>query len=96
MNKKVYNQVAERAAGRCEVCKRVGGLELHHILRRRVKETQHNCIMLCYECHRGTNGVHGKNGHALDLKLKRMVQQKYFDMGYSEEEVRRLMGGRLY
>lgn len=78
------------------MCGKVNGLQLHHILRRKVKETPDNCIMLCYECHEGTNGVHGKCGHALDLKLKQSLQKKYFNKGYTEDTVRELMGGKLY
>jgi len=44
--------------------------------------------MLCGECHRGTNGIHGKNGHILDLELKVGLQHKYFKMGLHEGEVR--------
>lgn len=88
--------MSERANGRCEVCGKPINLQLHHILRRKVKENSDNCIMLCYECHEGTNGVHGKYGHALDIKLKKKVQERYFSLGLSEEKVRELMGGRLY
>jgi len=52
--------------------------------------------MLCVSCHRLTNGVHGKNGHILDLELKVGLQHKYFKLGYTEDEVRKLMNGRLY
>jgi Zn finger protein HypA/HybF involved in hydrogenase expression len=98
MDKKVYKAVMERASGECEVCKRYYGdsLELHHILRRKVPENQDNCIALCPECHRGTNGVHGMYGHRLDMELKRKVQEAYIDMGYNADEVRELLGGRLY
>ena len=44
----------------------------------------------------GTKGVHGRDGKELDLKLKLQLQDKYFKQGYSEEETRKLMGGRLY
>lgn len=96
MDKNVYNKVVTRANGKCEICSRNYGLELHHILRRKVKETEYNCILLCWYCHRGTNGVHGKNGHVLDIKLKKMVQSRYFKKGYSEEKARKMMGGKLY
>lgn len=52
--------------------------------------------MLCPDCHRGTNGVHGKNGHILDLKLKLKVQNIYSMTDFSEDDIRKLMGGRLY
>lgn len=96
MDKQVYSKVFERAGGRCEVCGRGGHLELHHILRRKVKETPDNCIMLCYECHRGTRGIHGRDGHKLDRELKINLQLKYEQQGLSEDEVRKLMGGKLY
>jgi 5-methylcytosine-specific restriction endonuclease McrA len=95
-NEKVYYQVMNRADGECEVCNKVAALELHHILRRRVKETQTNCIMLCHECHQGTFGVHGREGHELDVKLKQKLQTTYFEQGYKEFEVRAMMGGKLY
>lgn len=96
MDKKVYAEVEKRAAGECEICKAGGNLELHHILRRKVKENQYNCIMLCYEHHRGTYGVHGKYGHLLDMTLKQKLQKTYFKLGYKENEIRELMGGKLY
>lgn len=96
MNKKVYRAVAERADGSCEVCGLGGHLELHHILRRKVEANVHNTIMLCYECHRGTLGVHGMWGEKLDLFLKLKVQKIYFEMGFNEDQVRQLMGDKLY
>lgn len=36
-------------------------------------------VYLCREHHEGTNGVHGKNGHELDLKLKKIAEQKWLD-----------------
>jgi hypothetical protein len=96
MDKKVYNAVSKRADGECEVCKRSGNLELHHILLRKVPATVDNCIMLCSECHRGTNGVHGMNGHKLDMFLRTNLQKFYIENGFSEDETRKLMAGRLY
>lgn len=98
LNKKVYKIVSERAEGYCEVCGVFKGdsLELHHILRRKVEANEYNCIMLCYEHHRGTGGCHGRDGRELDLKLKRQLQQTYIEQGYTENEVREKMAGRLY
>ena len=59
-------------------------------------ETVESCIDLCWNHHKGNNGVHGKNGHELDIKLKRQLQDKYFSMGYTEDQVREKMGGKLY
>ena len=98
MDKRVYHAVSNRAGGYCENCHSYqgDGLELHHILRRKINATKENCIMLCQECHRGTAGIHGRDGHELDLRLKLKVQRKYFKEGYDEDEVRELMNGRLY
>ena len=97
-DKKVYNAVSSRADGHCEVCHTYYGerLELHHILRRKIEANKDNCIMLCSDCHRGTSGIHGRDGHTLDLELKLKLQRKYFKQGYLENEVRVLMNGRLY
>jgi len=98
VDKNVYNTVSNKADGYCIVCHEYGGdnLELHHILRRKVKSDEYNCIMLCKRCHRSEVGVHGRDGHTLDLKLKLELQDKYFSQGHTEDEVRTLMNGRLY
>lgn len=63
----------------CPVCGAVA-TELHHIIfKSQVKQLENcelNFIYLCGNCHRGTNGVHGKNGHKLDQKFKLMFQNK--------------------
>lgn len=98
--KKLFQSVVERAGGQCEVCGSNQGIELHHILggtgRRRQQERYETIVALCYECHRGTWGIHGKYGSQLDIKLKQELQDCYFSKGKDEDEVRRLMGGRLY
>lgn len=96
MNKEVAQAVLERSMGVCEVCHSSLMPEIHHILRRKVEADKDNCIMLCYIHHRSELGTHGRDGHELDLKLKRELQGKYFDMGYDEDTTRRLMGGKLY
>lgn len=59
----------------CYVCGDNSYLESHHIFfggRNRHKAEQDGLkVLLCYEHHRGTSGVHGRDGHELDLKLKR-------------------------
>jgi len=98
MDKKIYDAVRERSNECCEVCSKYCGdrLELHHIFRRKVPATVTNCIMLCGNCHRSSEGIHGMNGYLLDIKLKKMAQQKYYDQGLSEDEVRKITGGRIY
>lgn len=94
MNSKVYRAVYERARGRCEICGSYEKVELHHVFGRIPEETEMNCVLLCRMHHTGQYGVH-KN-EALNLELKRKTQQKYFDAGYSEENVRKITGGRIY
>lgn len=99
MDKKIVQAVLERSKGLCEVCY-APGTELHHIIHGKGKRKQHETIesvvLLCYECHRGTYGVHGKNGSKLNRQLKIGLQEKYKSLGYSEEEIRELMGGKIY
>ena len=95
VSKQLAQEIIDRSGGCCEICGSCSVCQIHHILRRFVKPTRDNLIMLCWNCHLGTNGVHGKNGHELDIKLKKDLQAKLFDSGLSEEEVRKMMGGKL-
>ena len=100
MNKQVVEEVLERSKGLCELCGSNNQVELHHIVygsgKRTQLETPESVIALCYEHHKGNYGVHGKNGSYLNTNLKRTVQGYYKAQGKSEEEIRTLMGGRLY
>lgn len=84
----------------CFICGSNHMVELHHIIHGRGKRREHenddSTIYLCYEHHRGTKGVHGRDGHELDIELKLMLQNKYFDQGLTEDEVRVKMGGKIY
>lgn len=86
------------------MCDREGcfnaGTEKHHIVKRSQCKAMINApcnlVNLCYECHRGTNGVHGKNGHKLDIELKKQLQRKLewlFNRElYSMKDVQELLG----
>ncbi|MDU4953887.1 MAG: hypothetical protein E6X21_16355 [Clostridium sp.] len=54
--------------------------EEHHIVFRSQCKALENCeinkIYLCFNCHRGDVGVHGKNGHYLDSRLKLKFQNR--------------------
>lgn len=82
--------------GRCHICGREGYMERHHVIHgtgnRKSCETKDSLIPLCPSCHRH---VHGMNGHRTDVKLKAELQHTYFSQGKSEDEVRKLMGGKL-
>lgn len=92
--------VDERSDGLCELCTGNNMVQKHHIIKGQGKrtqcQTQYSVKNLCWECHHGTYGIHGKYGATLDMALKQRLQETYFNMGYTEEEVRELMGGRLY
>lgn len=83
----------------CSICGRVPG-EQHHIVKRSQNRAMIkapiNHIYLCEEHHRGTEGVHGKEGHKLDIKLKRQLQKKLFKLFsgdyYSKKEIKESLG----
>lgn len=100
MNKKIVQEVLERSRGLCERCGGNRMVQLHHIIggngNRRQCETTESVIALCWDCHHGTNGVHGKNGSELDLELKQGLEKTYREQGRSEEEIQYLLGGKFY
>lgn len=65
--------------GVCSNCGAEGLVEKHHVFfkskARALKNCSLNFVDLCTDCHRGKNGVHGKDGHKLDIKLKREKQE---------------------
>lgn len=99
MDKAIVQAVLERSSGFCENCYSTG-VELHHIIYgsglRKLCESVESVTLLCYECHRGTYGVHGRDGRKLNIKLKKKLQETYKEQGYKEEETRTMMGGKLY
>lgn len=68
-------------------------VEQHHVLfgvpRRKYADQDGLWVWLCPEHHRGTNGVHGKNGHWLDILLKKTAQQIYEQTHTREEWLKR-------
>ena len=53
--------MAKVAALRCVCCLRPGPSEVHHVIHGRfsqAKASDFETIPLCYECHRGPNGLH--------------------------------------
>lgn len=66
----------------CYVCHRLDNLHLHHILfgkNRRKCDEDKLTVWLCREHHEGTKGVHGKEGHSLDVELKRIAQETWME-----------------
>ena len=62
----------------CFVCGTTENVEVHHCIHgtsgRKLATRHHLTVGLCSEHHRGTNGVHGKNGAEFDLELKQLAQ----------------------
>lgn len=81
---------------RCYVCGLYSPVEEHHIYygtaNRKISEQNGFKVWLCQEHHRGTIGVHGKLGHALDLRLKESCQKVYIYKGHTTEEFIKLIG----
>ena len=69
--------------------------ERHHCLHgtgmRKLADKHGFFVWLTPEFHRGDNGVHGKNGHTLDLMLKQEVQTAYEKL-YGHEAWMELVG----
>ena len=86
-----------------------GPLERHHIYfgagMRQISDKHGFWVWLKPEWHRGTSGVHGRDGHKVDLRLKQDCQRR-FEETHSREEFmaiissvliagRRLIGVRI-
>lgn len=65
----------------CYNCMFQYGLEEHHIFfgnaNRSLSEKDGLKVWLCPQCHRGEHGVHGRDGHTLDIFLKEIAQQTW-------------------
>lgn len=81
---------------RCYVCGLYSAVECHHIYmgnpNRRISEENGFKVWLCLEHHKGTLGVHGRLGHALDVKLKQECEKKYLNAGHTVQDFIRLIG----
>jgi hypothetical protein len=69
--------------------------QAHHVFygmkNRNVSDEHGFLVHLCLTHHVGTQGVHGRDGHALDALLKRHVQAEY-EQTHSREEFMALIG----
>ena len=96
ISQELYDECRERSGGECEVKKCKSRIHtLHHLVGRRRAVWEGNVIFLCHKHHQGEQGIHGfGRGTELRINLLRELQNKYFDMGFTEEEVRYLMGSK--
>jgi hypothetical protein len=64
----------------CRVCGMMNNIEEHHIIKRSQAKFLINCelnkVYLCPVHHRSEKGVHGREGHKLDKKLRLEFQNK--------------------
>lgn len=71
------------------------GLEKHHIYfgagLRQISDKHGFWVWLTAEMYRGTEGVHGRDGHETDLLLKRVCQRR-FEETHSREEFMAIIG----
>ena len=74
-------------------------VEDHHIFfgvaKRKLSEKYGLKVWLCPTHHRGTQGVHGRDGHKLDMELKQLGQ-KCFEYHYGDREEFIRVFGRNY
>lgn len=74
----------------CEVCGTSYGIEMHHrVFRSECKPLERcklNHVYLCSNHHRGTYGVHGREGNKLNRKLKLELQNK-LEMLFDKREL---------
>jgi hypothetical protein len=80
----------------CYITKITTGLHKHHIYfgagLRQISEKHGFWVYLIGALHnQSDNGVHGKNGHELDMKLKQDCQRK-FEETHSREEFMKIIG----
>lgn len=80
----------------CYVTGDTNGLHKHHIFfgnpLRQISEINGFWVWLRHDWHNGAEyGVHGKDGHVLDLKLKQDCQRK-FEETHTREEFRSIIG----
>ena len=80
---------------RCYICG-LNNVEEHHIFygnaNRKISDKYGFTCYLCIEHHRGTFGVHGKEGHYLDKELKRKCEKTYIEQGHTIEDFIKLIG----
>lgn len=65
---------------KCFICGSTANLHLHHVMfgrNRKIADEDGLTLYLCYFHHEGTYGVHGINGHDLDIKLKKIAEKKW-------------------
>lgn len=90
---KLIEQINKRSYGLCELCGRIGE-QYHHIYggngRRKLTERVECMAHLCASCHNLLHDI-GENNRYLKLK----AQSELSSNGYSDDEIRKIVGGKL-
>lgn len=76
-----YKNIIIKDLDSCFICGKRPA-EIHHTMfgKNRKKATEDGLVVaLCYEHHRGRFGVHGSDGHDIDLQLKKISEQKWLE-----------------
>ena len=81
----------------CFKCLSCYNLEEHHVFfgsaNRKLSEQDGLKVWLCYEHHRGTYGVHGRDGKKIDTYLKEQAEQVWIVYyGKTEDDFRKIYG----
>lgn len=96
MAKRTESIIQDKDECECWICGKTDRLEVHHICHgtanRSLSDKYGLWVFLCPDCHRGTNGVHGKNGHHRDQTLKCTAQRAFENKIGSREEFRAIFG----
>ena len=77
--KNLINSIIQKNK-KCYICGTTQNLHLHHVIfgkNRKKADKDKLTVYLCWNHHEGTNGVHGKKGHDLDIKLKQIAQARW-------------------
>lgn len=84
--------------GECFICGKKTATERHHVCfgvgLRKISEELGLIVYLCPEHHRGTYGVHGKDGNEINRYLKKQAQFEFEKTHAREEWMQRI--GRNY
>ena len=103
LNKRIRAAVFERATppgesyAVCEGCGLENASELHHSIGGNGKRRQHEAVETCFALgHRCHSLIESPYGAELRRRLILIAQQRYFEQGLNEDEVRVKMGGKIY
>lgn len=86
--------------GNCDRCNEVGALQGHHIISRKQQPALIKCdiniINLCWSCHHGTYGIHGKYPESIKEELRGNIQDKLYELFkdkelYKFEEIQKIL-----